>query len=657
MRLSSCLLTAACAVGFLGNAAAVPYPRSNMPPAVDLGLTQNIAPGTEVTLTVALKLRNTDQMQSLLQSVYTRGSSNYQHFLTPQQFAAQFGPTADTVAQLTRHFQADGFTVTRSATAQLKITGSVQAVQAEFGVHLHQYQVAPTVDTPAYQFRAPDAAAKYSAAISGSIEGVLGLSTRPQFHPNIASAGQLGVAHVAAPAKGQTPATPDPPGEWTVVDFGQYYNVDPLYGSGLSGSGKTLGIMTLASFTPSDAYTYWRSLGLHVNSTRITEVPIDGGSGPPSTDSGSMETTLDVEQSGGVAPGANIRVYEAPNTSQGFIDLFATAADEDKADTLSISWGEWEWLDIIPIDDVTDPTTGETATTLRATNDVLLQMALEGQSVFCAAGDAGAYDANDSESYFPVPLFSKTLSVDDPAAQQFITTAGGTTLPGTQTFGLPNGGSISVNVPQERAWGLDYLTPVCSALGLDPVSCGIYPEGGGGGVSNYVARPTYQWFAEGMVATPGGELEDTSGSPVPPGINLPVYLPKGFQGRNVPDISVNADPYTGYIIYYAAGTAAQNCNSSGVCTFWGGTSFAAPQMNGVTSLFDQGLHGRIGLLNFPLYAIAGSPGAYQGRSAPLRDITSGDNWYWQARPGYDQATGVGVPNVANLFQALRTPQL
>src|SRR6185437_8225028 len=149
MRFHSCLLTAACAVGFLGNAAAVPYPRPNMPSAIDLGLTQNIAPGTEVTLTVALKLRNTDQMQSLLRSIYTPGSASYQHFLTPRQFAARFGPSSATLAQLTQHFEADGFGVKRSATAQLKITGSVKAVQAEFGVQLHEYQVASTVDTPA----------------------------------------------------------------------------------------------------------------------------------------------------------------------------------------------------------------------------------------------------------------------------------------------------------------------------------------------------------------------------------------------------------------------------------------------------------------------------------------------------------------------------
>jgi kumamolisin len=651
MRLHSCLLPAACAVGFLGTAAAaVPYPHSNMPSAVDLGLTQNVAPGTEVTLTVPLKLRNTAQLQSLLQSVYTPGSANYHQFLTSRQFAAQFGPTADTVAQLTRHFQADGFTVTRSATAQLKITGTIQAVQAEFGVRLHEYAEGATAKTPAFQFRAPDRAASLSSAIAGSVEGVLGLSTQPRFHPNLLRPLKLSMASRATPVgkAAGAPATTDPPGLWTVVDFGQYYDVDPLYRQGLSGKGQTLGILTLASFTQSDAYYYWKTIGLKVNHDRITEIPVDGGSGSPSDASGSDETTLDVEQSGGIAPGANILVYEAPNEPQGFVDLFATAVDQDKASSLSVSWGEWEWYDTQAFQDVADPYTGENETTLRALNNVLIQAALQGQSVFTAAGDAGAYDANRYGDPFTLPYFTQILSVDDPAAQPFITACGGTTLPGTQTYTLSGGGTISISIPEERAWGWDYLNPLFAALGINPIDYGYFPVGGGGGVSSYIGRPLYQWFTPGMASTPGGQkLVDTSGTALPPGFNLPVKLPAGYSGRNVPDISVNSDPQTGYILYY---TSDQNGFEE---ITLGGTSFAAPQLNGVTALYGQGMqHQRLGLWNFALYGLLDSGHAYWGKQAPLRDITSGDNEYWQARPGYDQATGVGVPDVANLFHAL-----
>ena len=66
---------------------------------------------------------------------------------------------------------------------------------------------------------------------------------------------------------------------------------------------------------------------------------IDGGAGAPSDACGSDETTLDVEQSGGLAPGAKIIVYEAPNTNQGFADAFAAAIDTNRADTVSTQLG------------------------------------------------------------------------------------------------------------------------------------------------------------------------------------------------------------------------------------------------------------------------------------------------------------------------------
>jgi kumamolisin len=71
----------------------------------------------------------------------------------------------------------------------------------------------------------------------------------------------------------------------------------------------------------------------------------------------------------------------------------------------------------------------------------------------------------------------------------------------------------------------------------------------------------------------------------------------------------------------------------------------------MTSLYVEALHHRLGLLNPALYAIAAW--GYDGPHAPLRDITRGNDWYWVAHAGYDQTTGLGVPDVANLLEALR----
>ena len=227
-----------------------------------------------------------------------------------------------------------------------------------------------------------------------------------------------------------------------------------------------------------------------------------------------------------------------------------------------------------------------------------------------------------------------------------MTAAGGTTLPGVQTYGLGPSTTLSINVKTEQAWGWDYLTPLCTALGLDPVSCGIFSAGTGGGVSAYIPVPFYQWGIDGIQRTARGQsLLDYSQTPPAPVVTLPA----GFPGRNVPDLSVNSDPQTGYAVYYTSSVSGY-----GIEDFWGGTSFAAPQFNGVTALFDSAMGHRVGLLNFALYQLARSGSAYSGHDAPLRDITTGDNWGYSAHRGYDQATGLGVPNVANLLRALQS---
>lgn len=643
------LIIAALGAALAGSAIAMPYPTQATPNAIDLGDADSGAGA--ISVTVALKLRNEDQMQSLLQSIYTPGSAQYGKFITPQQFAAQFGPSAQTIAHVTQRLQAAGLQVARSSTTQLTVTGRPAAMAAAFGVQMHNFEVPAAGRNGAYRFRAPTNAPQLPADVADSVQGVFGLDTRPRFRPHLRRSGAMHPAGAGLQARAASaPATTNPPGDWTVVDFGQYYNVDPLYQHGITGRSRSIGIITLAAFTTSDAFAYWNAVGLKVSPNRIRTVLVDGGSGAPSDDSGSDETTLDVQQSGGIAPGSNVIVYEAPNTDQGFLDAFARAIDSNVVDTLSTSWGGWEYFDAVPNSvsppQVTDPTNGRTTTELKALNDILIQAALQGQSAFAASGDAGSYDANDSASAFPLPDFSAVLSVDDPAAQPFITAAGGTTLPGPQSFGLPDGTSTTINIANERAWSWDYLNGLCSTLGFDPVSCGIFPVGGGGGVSSYFALPSYQSGIAGIATTARGQtlIDYTGRRP-----QVVVRLPAGFRGRNVPDLSVNSDPDTGYLLYYTS-----DQTGFAIDEFAGGTSFAAPQLNGVTALLDQALGHRVGLLNFALYHLVRTNRAYSGRNAPLRDIVHGNNEFYNATLGYDQATGVGVPNVANLLQALQT---
>jgi len=241
-----------------------------------------------------------------------------------------------------------------------------------------------------------------------------------------------------------------------------------------------------------------------------------------------------------------------------------------------------------------------------------------------------------------------------PGSDPAITAAGGTTLAGVQELCLNASCTppyYDVDVPHERVWGWDYLIAYCNALGSDPISCGIFPWGSSGGVSVMFGEPTYQFFLPGIQLSQPGQVWE-AGAAIGSENNVGTYyaLPAFYQGRNVPDISFNADPDTGYVIYYTS-----NVTGFGILTHWGGTSFVAPQLNGVSALLGQYLHGRIGLLNFPLYQIGLTGQAYEGPHAPFHAIPYGDNWFYYGSKGYNLGVGFGTLDVANFAEFLRGP--
>jgi kumamolisin len=213
-----------------------------------------------------------------------------------------------------------------------------------------------------------------------------------------------------------------------------------------------------------------------------------------------------------------------------------------------------------------------------------------------------------------------------------------------QEFTLNDGSSFSINVPTERVWGWDYLIPLCNALGLDPISCGIFPVGGGGGVSVFFPLPLYQFGIFGtQLSQPGQSLVDNSTTPPTDIFDLPAH----FFGRNVPDVSFNADPDTGYALFYTSDHSGFQ-----ILQFGGGTSFVSPQLNGVTALLAQNAGHRLGLLNVELYNLA-RLGFTFGRNPVINTISTGDNWFYKARNGYSPAVGLGTIDVFNLSQVTR----
>ncbi len=610
--------------------AGIAFPTKATPQAHDLGA----ATDASITVTVALKNRNAEELKILIADLHTPGNASFHKFLSADEFHKRFDPSPESIAAATKYFGKAGLSVSRAGGHLLEVTGSAKALASAFNVSLHQFEVPAHGKNAAFRFHAALGEPSIAQAdVAASVTAVIGLDNHPHYAPNMTKAAAA-AKHIAPQAARMTAG--NAPGQWTVNDLSAYYNVNPLYAAGIHGEGKTIGIVTLASFTPSDAFTYWNENGLTTDANRIKIIEIDGGSGPISDGGGSGETTLDVEQSGGMAPAANILVYEAPNTDKSFVHAFAKAVNDNIADSISVSWGSFEWFETLS---KTKAKRGN-VTTLRAFNQIFMQAAAQGQSLIAAQGDEGSYEANRAAPY---PYYDKIISVGAPASSPYITSAGGTTLPGTLVFNV-GGQPFPITVATEQAWGWSYLTPLCTALGLDVYSCGIWGVGGGGGVSAAFPMPGYQKHVGGMEVTVAGQslIDETTTPPTDY-----VDLPAGYAGRNVPDVSLNADPETGYSLDYTDETGV-----FGVTDFYGGTSFVSPQLNGIAALLAQKVGGRVGLLNYPLYGLVRKGTGYTGTAAPLNDITAGDTWYWTSKTGYDQTTGVGTLNVANFADAL-----
>ncbi len=361
--------------------------------------------------------------------------------------------------------------------------------------------------------------------------------------------------------------------------------------AGTTGTGQTVAVIELGGgFTTSDLDAYFGGLGIAVPS--VTAASVDGGSNNPADTEDSVEVNLDIDVIGAAAPGAAQIVYFAPNNGdQGFVDAISDAAGASPAPiAISISWGQSE--------------DSWTAQGLSAMNAAMSDAAALGIMVCAAAGDDGSSDGvNDGQ-----------VHVDFPASSPYALGCGGTKLLADVATGT---------VSSEVVWN-----ELASNDGAT-----------GGGVSDQFAQPAWQdtagvgsrataqpgVAAVGAAAAGGGGSGGTGGS-------------SDAEWRGVPDVAGNADPATGYQIY-----------SGGQAQVVGGTSAVAPLWSALIARLAQATGQRFGLLQ-PLVYAGVSPGA---DVAGFRDITSGNNGAYQAGPGWDSCSGLGVPDGTALLNRLQ----
>jgi kumamolisin len=605
----------------------------------------NTPPSTPETVSFVLREQKVPQLEAAVEAGITR-------FLSVRQFASEYGQSQANVAQLQAYLAHYGIsTQVYADNVDVVATGTAGEFDEALSVKQQQYHVprlpgrdglrpipAQNVHGSAQSPMLPYRIAQYVLAVLGLTNygpfGSQAIHTDTRLLKPEPSSSNSCLALTGLADACNLPS-----------NFAANYGLDPLYRKGAAGSGQTIAIVTLAALDPGAPQYFWQNIAHVPSSNRtVSVVNVDGGPGAPSDASGTGETDIDVEQSGGLAPDANVIVYQAPNTDYGFADAFFDAASQNIASTVSASWLESETYLQAAI------AAGEESPAYEAAFDeAFLEMAAQGQSGFIAAGDWGAYTAT-------VDLGTTNLSVGVSPDSPYITAAGGTTLPWSGQLTGPDG-TATVTVPAQRTWGWDYLwQPVASITGeslADAAESMVI--GSGGGFSTIERTPSYQQDVPGTGDYHAVQyLTPTDYQTIVPGLTEPtewsfnpapgVTQGRGF-GRALPDVSADADPYSGYLLYEPSAVAAGDPELQGG---WGGTSFVAPQLNGSTAVIDSYLGHRVGFWNPSIYADAIGP---RSPFTPLEDSGTGsDNIYYTGNPGqpYNEGSGLGYPNLSQL---------
>jgi subtilase family serine protease len=506
----------------------------------------------QLNLSIGMQLRNSSDLDSLLSAIYDPNSSQYHQYLMPDQFNQLFAPTSDQVQQVVSYLQSQGMTVTSIAPDNLLIDATATVAQVQQAFNVR----INTYQTGNHTFYANTASPSVPTSISQLITSIGGLDNSVQYHPLYRMLNKHNLNHNAILAA---------PGGFGPKDLSGGYDATPLQNAGILGDNQTVALFELDGYQLSDVTQYFQTYGL--TTPNISTVPVDGFSGTPGQ--GAIEVELDMEVVGALAPHANQIVYEGPNTTQGLNDTYNKIVNDHKAHIVSISWGLCEAY--------------SGAAELQTLDNIFKQGASQGISFFAASGDSGAYDCGDG-----------TLGVDSPASDPYVTGVGGTNLQ------LKSGAYGS-----ESVWS-------------NPNDTQRSPNGagGGGGVSNTFAKPSWQ---------------------TGPGVQN--------GNREVPDVSADADPATGYATYCTVTNAG--CPSTGWLTV-GGTSAAAPLWAGSMALIDQYLQSQskaaVGSANPALYSLFNT----QQQSPAFHDITRGNNLHYAATTGYDLGSGIGTPDVNNI---------
>ena len=611
-------------VGAIATSSRVPL-RANVSPlamqAKDLGPAAANTRLPWITLSFQMTPAQQSALSQLLLEQQEPGSPMYHQWLTPEQFAAQFGVSPHDSAAVASWLTQQGFTINAISRGGqwISFAGTAAQVRQAFGTEIHTVQL--NGETHLANLTAPSIPSALASMVS-SIQGLHDFRPRPRnivrrVSPEYTSS--TSGNHYLAPG-----------------DFYTIYDVNPLLSSGINGTGITIAVMGQVDLNLSDVATFRTASGLPANVPTVKLYGTDPGApsfkaGAPTT--GDVdEAQLDVEWAGAVAPNASILFV---NSTAAFTSL-TNAIDNNLAPIISISYGDCET---------------NFGSSINSYNQLLEQAAAQGQTVVAPSGDSGATDCDGGTNAQGSPIATATngLAVDFPASSPYVTGVGGTTLTEGSvnywnTANGANSGSAKSYIP-ETVWDDTSSTNGLSASG--------------GGVSVAFAKPTWQ-TGTGVPNDYSRDVPDVALAASP---NHDGYL-------------ICSENYnTGPLSIVDAGPSCQNgyrTSGSGALTVVGGTSASTPSFAGILALVMQKTGAKLGNADPVIYALANG----NHYNNVFHDVTVGSNSSpctmgsigcpsggsigYGAGIGYDLATGWGSVdafNLANLWTSVSVTNL
>jgi pseudomonalisin len=591
-------------------------------------------------LHITLVLRRDDTAQAaftqLLADQQNPASPLYHQWLTPQQIGQIYGPTPNDLSTLSSWLTSQGLKIDAISPSNvlISVSGTAALIGNAFHTSFASFDLSSAVGDgePTRTRLSAVSEPTIPAALSPLIRSIHGLAEVPLQPMSHATAvhGSLG-ANSSTPrplftfSSGEHFLTPD--------DFAVIYDISSVYSGG--DKGATIGskpqhiaVIGVSRVSATDISEYETNTGLPsiVPNVIIPAGATDPGLNPPGDQE---EATLDVDRVIGTAPGATVDLVIAADTKTS--DGIFTAAQYNVETLLdpvmTISFGDCEADAGLSGVDYVD--------SLASTG------VAEGITTLVSAGDSGV--AGCDTAFVAIKQgITQVAGINFICSTAYVTCVGGTEFNDTANpsayWSATNaaGNQSALQYIPEGAWN--------EPSSVDPTTkATVYaPAATGGGVSTFIAKPNWQ-----------------TGTGVPSG-----------SFRYVPDISFAAAGHDGY--YACEAGISPVCSNASFVVF-SGTSAAAPGMAGVVALINTKTGTASGNINPKLYSLASSnPDAFHdatiassgvancttttpstcNNSIPGPTGLSGGLAGFELTAGFDQATGLGSIDVANLVSAV-----